>query len=299
MHAGYSSSDGVPDASIWLNETIDSSYGTFVPLLAPAFVLNRFYLLTAFWPHDGSGTISTSFHLRLYAIDVLRELVEKFKTAWYYDVQSEGYVPSVKERFDSCKLSQEGEVHHSTPAPFPVGNVMAINDTVIAHVNFIQDNSSGSVLLSLNDTGESYEKNFLSITTTAPSIPLSLSHPPFQLKNGQEALPLFIVSYKDKFQLVDQYKGNVIDEWSLHSTLSSPPLILQTLDQTSSFYMIFGQTEPNSVTAMMITLKGTSWKAIAVWFLPIPGNRFATVTNGNQTLLVVCSSDRQLTVYGI
>lgn len=292
--------DGVPHASIWLNDTVSSQNGTFVPLIAPAFVLDRFYLLTAFWPHD--NTAMDTYTVRLYAIDLQRVMVERFKTAWYLEVTGKGQVPTVGDRFQSCTYKRPGETMHPSHSPSlspVVGDVMAINETVVAYVKTVNSGNSvdASIIMSVNDTGDTYEKNF--VTTTSTSSPLiSISHPPYQLENSQQILPIFVVSFGDKVQLVDQYKGTVAAQWDMafDTQLSTPPLLLQNPGSPDSFYMITGHS---SVVGTAVMWQETSWQAKQLWSIATPGKNFATVYDGNQSLLVVSTSDGQLSTYQI
>ena len=74
-----------PHAGIWLNDTLDSETGTFIPLSNPAtHSNNRFYILTAFRPHSRLA-VSKDLKLRLFAIDLFDSSVFRISIAWYYD----------------------------------------------------------------------------------------------------------------------------------------------------------------------------------------------------------------------
>ncbi len=292
----FCTADGIPDASIFINDTVNSRNGTFVPLLSPAFVLNRFYLLTAFWPHD--DTELETYTVRLYAIDLRDVMVERFKTAWYHEVTGKGKVPTVKERFHGCTVKPSEKV--VSPAMPSVGGTMAINKTIIAHVKITNsDSSEGSVIISVDDTGTSYKKNFVSEAKSSSPL-VSIAHPPYRLKKGRQILPVFLAAYSDKVVLMDPYKGTVTTQWSLPTNppLTTPPLLLQSPASSDSFYMVTGQ---GKVVVTSVTLKGDSWETKEVWSLAVPGNRFVTATdvNSNDTFLVVTTPDGELSAYQI
>ena len=80
--------DGIPDASIWLNDTVNGESGTFIPLGNPAAKGARFFVLTAFRAHsEKSNNISTrkDLKLRMYAIELRDDAVVRIYIAWHYD----------------------------------------------------------------------------------------------------------------------------------------------------------------------------------------------------------------------
>ena len=268
-------------------------------------MLNRFYLLTAFWPHD--ETELDTYTVRLYAIDLRDVMVEKFKTAWYHQVTGKGHISSLKERFHSCtqKPSAAEKVVPPITSRSFVGGVMAVNDTIIAHVKITNSDGSdgGSVIISVNDTKNSYKKNFVSEADESSSSLLCIAHPPYQLKKGRKVLPVFLAAFSDKVHLMHQYEGTIAAKWNLLTTqlqpLTTPPLLLQSPASPDSFYVITGQ---GRVVVTSVTLKDdSSWETKEVWSLPIAGNRFATATdvNSNDTFLVVTTTDGELSAYQI
>lgn len=176
MFACVLDSDGTAYASIWLNMTVDGVNGTFIPLSPPAVSGERVYFIAGFKPLQ--PTTSSNLQLRLYAIDVRTVMVERIKVAWYHDiVLSNAVVPYL----DSLQAECAGE---SNPLDPQVGNVLVDNGIVLATVNYVSQTRSScqlwgclgpsststthSVMLSVTDTGKSYQPNFM--TNTLPPL---------------------------------------------------------------------------------------------------------------------------------
>lgn len=161
--------DGTAYASIWLNTTVGGVNGTFIPLSHPAVSGlrggERVYFVAGFKPAHPSPIITSSVHLRLYAIDVRDIMVERIKVAWYHDFTLyESSVPYLHGPQAEC-------AGKSDPLEAEVANVLADNSVVVASVNYVSPAcgygkclemaSTNSLMLSVTDNGDStYEVNF-------------------------------------------------------------------------------------------------------------------------------------------
>ena len=157
--------DGSPYASIWLNSTIDSDNGTFVPLSNPAVSGQRVYFLAKFVPFKPYPPGHMTTIVRLYAIDVRMIMVERIKVIWYHEYNMVGTpAPS-----SNSSLIQD------------TARVVIQGDTVVGMLNYViipeQANSScmteecnlrynrfpgvKSLIISVMDQGDSYQLNVL------------------------------------------------------------------------------------------------------------------------------------------
>ena len=174
--------DGIPHASIWLNDTVDGIEGTFIPLDNPAVTNHgRMYILTVFRPFDSSTKYSPSInpYVRLYAIDIRETIVERIKVVWHHDVKFTGAsIPYVTSESTFCTTvppnnkQKKSTKYLSENAIEPVGGVLVDNNTVVAVFNHYrntictksstgkscvsQDDVVQSQLIAVEDKDESY-----------------------------------------------------------------------------------------------------------------------------------------------
>lgn len=280
-----------------MNDTIDNVSGTFIPLLAPAFVLDRFYLLTLFIPNDKQMQSSNSFTIRVYAIDLRRVMVERFKTAWFFEYKGQGSVTVSDKMTKECTLTRDAKDLVNT-----IGNIMAVNDSVVAQVNYTPlDGEGGAVLISLSDEGDKFTKNFVNLETKTVT---SISHPPYILQESpKEEQHIFVLSFGDEIHLIDLHKGTIISKFVAGGGTYSKPLILQSTSSANSFYLIMGRSSgaSESVTATKVTAASDgSWQWEEYWSLPVTGTHFATVADlQGEPELVITNPGGQLMVYSI
>lgn len=75
--------DGIPHASIWINDTVNGVNGTFIPLNNPAVQGERMYVLAGFKPWN--NTIQENVFLRLFTISVRDSEINRIKIEWFHD----------------------------------------------------------------------------------------------------------------------------------------------------------------------------------------------------------------------
>ena len=105
---------------MWLNDTINGTEGTFVPLANPAVNVDHMYILAAFRPlenqhskHEDSSIKrdqsfdSLSTPIRLYRIDIRSTIDERLKIMWHYDLLLNGTIPYLGSNDTVCTLAQE------------------------------------------------------------------------------------------------------------------------------------------------------------------------------------------------
>lgn len=151
--------DGIPHASIWLNDTIDGVNGTFIPLSNPAGQDERMYVLTAFKPWNRNSERNKSegnVHLRVYAISVLSTEINRIRFDWFYDeVISNISIPYLNDKETVCNVrpipgdAEDGLDLQTVGADFedkltavdsePVAHVTTIADTVFVLFNYYPD----------------------------------------------------------------------------------------------------------------------------------------------------------------
>ena len=153
--------DGIPHAGLWLNDTINGTEGTFLPLSAPAVKGNRLYLVTIFKPQRALYTHPDTL-LRLYAIDAHTTITSRLEVAWEYDLVMENtYTPA------------PNNYHNPEGVLLPLSSILVQNNTVVMAVNVVRYHSdwttapvpallNGSTLLSVTDQGGSaYTVNYV------------------------------------------------------------------------------------------------------------------------------------------
>ena len=146
---------------MWLNDTINGTTGTFVPLGDPAVNGTRTYLIGAFRPHDHNTRTTASTLLRIFAIDIRDVLSGKIKVVWTHDLFVSGRL---------SYLVTEGQ-RSPSGAP-PLSSIMVERGTVISSLNYCIEEPSlvprrsgrgyeepceyRSLLIAISDKGSSY-----------------------------------------------------------------------------------------------------------------------------------------------
>ena len=176
--------DGIPHASIWLNDTIDGVNGTFIPLNNPAInssVSERLYILTVFRPMHVESLqdryFSKGLHMRLYAFDVTGNMADRIQTIWYHDfILPAASIPYVESKESMCKVSyphdpaaadsahntetdKEQKPVNATELP---ADLVVQGHVVLAAFNYVDSQSGGNhcQLLALTNLGKNYSINF-------------------------------------------------------------------------------------------------------------------------------------------
>ena len=151
--------DGIPWASVWLNDTYNSLNGTFVPLATPAVTGNRMYLLTAFWAKEKPKDFD-NFALRLYAIDITDNAVGRIQIAWTMTTPITGYLSAIEGNFNDCKFVFPP--HLGSTNSKPVGLVMTVQNAVIFSLNFndVRGGYDRYLIMRINDTVNNYKSIF-------------------------------------------------------------------------------------------------------------------------------------------
>ena len=166
--------DGIPHASIWLNDTVDGVKGTFIPLNTP--VLNtssseRLYILTVFRPFKSSqnNSFSQDPYMRLYAIDVTGEMAYRIHMTWYYDFTlPSASIPYTKSQVTNCtifyppnSLTPDHKDNSENVTMLPA-DILVQGDAVLATLNYVDTKSGDShcLFLAVSNLGKNYSINF-------------------------------------------------------------------------------------------------------------------------------------------
>ena len=78
--------NAIPDAAIFLNDTINGINGAFIAVSQPVVNDSRFYIMTEFVPADSSKTVHAQ---RVYAIDIHNRMADIMTVAWYYQFDNQ------------------------------------------------------------------------------------------------------------------------------------------------------------------------------------------------------------------
>ena len=174
--------DGIPHASIWLNDTINGVKGTFIPLNNPAINSSsseRLYILTVFRPHKLPQNHSNhDLNMRLYAFDVTGNMAYRIRTVWYHDfVLSSATIPYFESQETVCTVSyppsdsavpgtrnntEEKHEQVSANAIELPAYVLVQGSVILVALNY-NENKSGDnhcLLLAVNNLGKNYSINF-------------------------------------------------------------------------------------------------------------------------------------------
>ncbi|XP_060598603.1 uncharacterized protein LOC132752309 [Ruditapes philippinarum] len=81
--------NAIPVAEIFLNDTVQRTNGTFLPISQPVVNGQRFYLLTEFVPESENFDPSVLNLQRLYAIDIHHRPADIMTIAWSYNFEME------------------------------------------------------------------------------------------------------------------------------------------------------------------------------------------------------------------
>ena len=163
----------MPHASLWLNDTVNGMAGTFIPLGNPAVTGSRVYVLAAFRPHGKGRPTSSSVHLRLLAVEIVRSITERIRVVWQHDLTVNGSIPYqyLNTSETMCVLvppSQEArrrEEKLENHGVTNISNIMVNEEVIVASVNLKVSSQMESLLLSASDTGPGYTLNFMSHST--------------------------------------------------------------------------------------------------------------------------------------
>lgn len=168
--------DGIPHASIWLNDTVNGLKGTFIPLSTPAVNSSsseRLYVLTAFrsrqQPQNNS---SHDMNMRLYAFDVTGNMAYRIQTVWHYDfILPSASIPYLGSQETECNMSYPPDTGSTDPAerqisPNSVTDLPAYvviqGDIILVVLNFndIKSGDRHCRLLTVTNLEKSYSINF-------------------------------------------------------------------------------------------------------------------------------------------
>ncbi|KAL4232282.1 hypothetical protein ACF0H5_009853 [Mactra antiquata] len=124
--------NAIPVAEIFLNDTIQRTNGTFLPISQPVVNGQRFYLLTEFVPEIDEFDPSILNLQRLYAIDVNNRPANIMTIAWCYDFEME----RSDDNFESTIATRENKIKH-------------IADSIQGQQNVLWNSNTGSVYVAL------------------------------------------------------------------------------------------------------------------------------------------------------
>ena len=298
--------DGVPHAGLWLNDTINGTEGSFLPLSTPAVSGNRLYIISLFKPQKVPYTYPDTL-VRLYAIDVHTTIVNRLEVAWKYDLTlKNAYIP------------QPSDYHNTQEAYLPLSSILVQNDTVVASVNVVQYHTgwttapdpvllNGSSLISITDGGSTvYTMNYaenMDSEFSIPIVPQTMNY--CGVWPGQPPPEGSFICQDEAFFMcvstTPNYRGDCIvyntTSWPGTSSLETPVgaepgVTAQTMaiQVTSTPYTSYGivQGLGNTVYAFNMTSELVVLELLWTLHFPVlPMGQMATVDGDRKTLLVI------------
>ena len=141
--------------------------GTFVPLATPAIVGERMYLPTAFWPHNINDTTNKEFYLRLYAMDITDNQVDRMRVIWTSTKAITGYLPTLEGNYKDCTQMPPPSIKGSDYALGikPVGHVTVLDEALVVlglNFNNVPGGYDRYLVLGLLDQGKTFQEKFYS-----------------------------------------------------------------------------------------------------------------------------------------
>ena len=152
--------DGIPHASIWLNDTVNGVNGTFIPLNNPAVQGERMYVLAAFNPWNSNSNVQENVYLRLFAISVRDSEIYRIKIEWFHDMILPGVsIPYIHSSETVCSTrpppgdTDDDFGENVDDADFvgkkfvglePIADVAVETDLVIIVFNYYTDSFKGT-----------------------------------------------------------------------------------------------------------------------------------------------------------
>ena len=141
--------------------------GTFVPLATPAIVGDRMYLPTAFWPHNINDTTNKEFYLRLYAMDITDNQVDRIRVAWISTKTITGYLPTLEGNYKDCSQMPPPSIKGSDLALGirPVGHVTVLDEALVVlglNFNNVPGGYDRYLVLGVLDQGKTFQEKFYS-----------------------------------------------------------------------------------------------------------------------------------------
>ncbi|XP_071949063.1 uncharacterized protein [Antedon mediterranea] len=174
--------DGVIHASIFLKANIDGVNGTFVPIVTPVVAGHRAYFLTHFRPdtrgHKSKDVLPV---FRLYAVDILRQAVDRMKIIWFHTFKNKSYASNHETKYSqtnknsnkqNCVVTKGTRVFVTLNAKSLDGLIdgkQLVNNPV-NYPYLTNSDQSETLLYGFNDTGLSYDILF---SDTKPFVALS------------------------------------------------------------------------------------------------------------------------------
>lgn len=174
--------DGIPHASVWLNDTINGHKGTFIPLNNPAINSSsseRLYILTVFRPAKPPQNHSSNhdLNMRLYAIDVTGNMAYRIQTIWHYDFTlPSASIPYSESKKTMCTVSypphptaydnvntvSKNKMQNLTNGTMLPADIVVQKDVVFVTVNYNDTvlGQSHCKYLAVTNLGKDYSINF-------------------------------------------------------------------------------------------------------------------------------------------
>lgn len=166
--------DGIPHASIWLNDTVNNVKGTFIPLNTPTLNSSsseRLYVLSVFRSRQQQQNHSYDLNVRLYAFDVTGNMAYRIQTVWHYDfILLSASIPYLESQETVCNVSYPPGTGSMGSAEWQISAnstdlpayVVVQGDVVLVALNYIDIKSGNSQcrLLTITNLGKSYSINF-------------------------------------------------------------------------------------------------------------------------------------------
>ena len=302
--------DGVPHAGLWLNDTVNGTEGTFLPLSTPAVSNNRLYFLSLFKPQGAQYTYPNAL-LRLYAIDVHTTISNRLEVAWKYDlILKNAYIPG------------PGNYHNAERVLLPLSSIIVQNNTVVASVNVVQYSAgwmvapdpvmlNGSTIISVTDGGSTeYAVNYAENLVSDAHLPVVVQtlnycgvwpgHPPpkgsFICQDGFYIIRLSIPpTYKGDSYVYNTTSWTAAGTAGPHSAASvgkDPGLTGQTtaVQVTSTAYTSYGIVQGLEYVLYGFNVTSELFVLDLLWTLHLPvlpTGQLVTMDSDGKTLLFV------------
>ena len=296
--------NAIPVATIYLNDTIQRSNGTFLPIAQPVVNGSRFYLLTEFVPEVDEYNPTVLNMQRLYAIDVHDRMVDIITVAWFFNFEMEYN----RYENDELKYNKENERRHLATSIKRRDVVKNLKENVISKQNVIWDGTRSSVYVSLpppyaysnqpstfwgfSDNGDSSNHLFRSyldidhMATFEADTYTSTSH-------AKDNTPTLWISTTDSMIHSVNPDGNISTTIDLQALLKASVTITSKLsliqqNDTSEAYLILAFTVsdptpqfahtlrvfgvPPETTSLVLALATNTSSGRIQWMVPVPDN---------------------------
>ncbi|XP_052773738.1 uncharacterized protein LOC128212359 [Mya arenaria] len=279
--------NAIPVAEIFLNDTIQNTNGTFLPISQPVVSGQRFYLLTEFVPEVDSYDPTILNLQRLYAIDINNRPADIMTVAWSYNFEMED---------DNFKFERANSKNKQSRTMKRKEHIQLITDNINSKQNVMWDYSSNSVFVTLPPPYMSLSKSRNTfwifqdmndtVARTFRSDSLHVTHmatfePDTYMSPDTSGLNAYIwVSTAEGMLLKLEANGMVNQSIDLNKLLNTgvevtTNIMLTREEDGSDDVIVIGVQCPSGTVAnnyIIAVLNGGQGTSSLLWKLPVPNN---------------------------